>query len=159
MGDATLLGELVRNLVDNAFKYTPRGGSVVLAVCGEPSRIMVDDSGRASRRPIANAFLRHSPACATRHHYPVRRSRVPVSDSPLFARVAQAHGATVGIETSPMNGARFVVVSESVRASERRKPCSLTFCPLSPRQVGACGIHRRGFYGNCNCGRNASDDR
>ena len=62
MGDATLLGELARNLVDNAFKYTPRGGSVVLAVLGEPSRIVVDDSGpgvaEADRERVFAPFSR-----------------------------------------------------------------------------------------------------
>ena len=122
MGDATLLGELVRNLVDNAFKYTPRGGSVVLAVCSEPSRIMVDDSGpgvaEADRERVFAPFSRVAQLDTT--------SGAPIPGTGLglaiVREVAQAHGATVNIVTSPMEGARFVVSFESAARQSTVSP-------------------------------------
>jgi len=40
LGESVLLGELVRNLIDNALQYTPRGGSVT-------ARLRADSDGRA----------------------------------------------------------------------------------------------------------------
>jgi two-component system sensor histidine kinase QseC len=46
-GEATLLAVLVRNLVDNAIRYSPPGASVNVAVCGDAAsvRLTVEDSG------------------------------------------------------------------------------------------------------------------
>lgn len=46
-GDSTLLSVMVRNLVDNAVRYSPCGASVKLAVSSAPGevRLSVDDSG------------------------------------------------------------------------------------------------------------------
>jgi two-component system sensor histidine kinase TctE len=46
-GQALLLRELVSNLVDNALRYTPRGGSVVLRVLPQATEVVleVEDSG------------------------------------------------------------------------------------------------------------------
>jgi two-component system, OmpR family, sensor histidine kinase QseC len=46
-GQSTLLAVLVRNLVDNAIRYSPRGASVHVAVAGggKAVRLTVDDSG------------------------------------------------------------------------------------------------------------------
>ena len=46
-GDATLLSVMVRNLVDNAIRYSPPGAIVKIAVSPEPGavRLTVEDSG------------------------------------------------------------------------------------------------------------------
>lgn len=46
-GDATLLAVMIRNLVDNAIRYSPSGASVKVAVCTEQGtvRLWVEDSG------------------------------------------------------------------------------------------------------------------
>ncbi|HEU4458869.1 MAG TPA: sensor histidine kinase N-terminal domain-containing protein [Methylibium sp.] len=48
-GHAVLLGELIRNLVDNALHYSPRGGTVTVRVRGDPFGqvvvLQVEDSG------------------------------------------------------------------------------------------------------------------
>lgn len=46
-GDETLLAVLVRNVLDNALRYSPRGARVVLSVAAEEGRIVlrVEDSG------------------------------------------------------------------------------------------------------------------
>ena len=46
-GDAVLLGELCANLLDNALKYTPPGGTVTVTLCRESGAVLlkVEDSG------------------------------------------------------------------------------------------------------------------
>jgi two-component system sensor histidine kinase QseC len=46
-GDATLLSVMIRNLVDNAIRYSPAGATVKLAVSHAPGvvRLSLDDSG------------------------------------------------------------------------------------------------------------------
>jgi two-component system sensor histidine kinase QseC len=52
-GDATLLAVLVRNIVDNAIRYSPPGASVRVAVTGKrgPVQFSVDDSGPGMSEP------------------------------------------------------------------------------------------------------------
>jgi two-component system, OmpR family, sensor histidine kinase TctE len=49
VGEPVLLGEVVRNLVDNALQYTPRGGTVTVRVLADPfgdtAVLQVEDTG------------------------------------------------------------------------------------------------------------------
>ncbi|MBL8311926.1 MAG: sensor histidine kinase N-terminal domain-containing protein [Burkholderiales bacterium] len=109
VGDATLLGEMVRNLVDNAFKYTPRHGSVVLTVSATPKRIVVDDSGpgiaEADRERVFAPFARVAQVDA--------ETGAAIAGTGLglaiVREVAQTHGARVHVATSRLGGASFVV--------------------------------------------------
>ncbi len=46
-GDATLLGVLVRNLVDNAIRYSPPGASIRVSIAADPAGVLlkIEDSG------------------------------------------------------------------------------------------------------------------
>jgi len=65
-GQPVLIGELVRNLVDNALQYTPRGGTVTARVTPDPFGqvlvLEVEDSGpgipEAERALVFQAFYR-----------------------------------------------------------------------------------------------------
>ena len=66
LGDPVLLGELVRNLVDNALQYTPTGGAVTARVVPDPFGqvllLQVEDSGpgipAAEREAVFRPFYR-----------------------------------------------------------------------------------------------------
>ena len=66
LGEPVLLGELVRNLVDNALQYTPAGGAVTARIAGEATgrgvMLQVEDTGPgiapAERELIFQAFYR-----------------------------------------------------------------------------------------------------
>jgi two-component system, OmpR family, sensor histidine kinase TctE len=119
-GDATLIGELVRNLLDNAFKYTPRRGTVVLTVLGggaEPASILIDDSGPgvpvSEQGRIFAPFARFAQVDADTGN-PIAGTGLGLA---IVREVADAHGAAVNVERSSLGGARFVVSF----ASERRQ--------------------------------------
>jgi len=63
-GDATLLGVLLRNLVDNAMRYSPEGARIEVALTGDASGwvLSVDDSGPgmddAQRARLGERFFR-----------------------------------------------------------------------------------------------------
>ena len=109
MGDATLIGEMIRNLVDNAFKYAPRRGSVLLAVKSAPTQIVVEDSGPGiapqDRERVFAPFARVAQLDTV--------SGAPIAGTGLglaiVSEVAQAHDGRVSIETSVLGGARMVV--------------------------------------------------
>ncbi len=115
LGEPVLLGELVRNLVDNALQYTPSGGTVTARVLPDPFGqvvvLQVEDTGPgiplAERELVFQAFYR---ALGTQ----VDGSGLGLA---IVHEVAQRHGAEVTVEdaqprsgpTAGSPGARFTL--------------------------------------------------
>ncbi len=107
--EPTLLGECVRNLLENAIKYAPTDGSVRLAVHADPPRIVVEDSGPgidpADRERIFAPFARTPRQDPSSGHW-VAGSGLGLA---IVREVAMLHRARLEIERSDLGGARFVL--------------------------------------------------
>jgi two-component system sensor histidine kinase TctE len=92
-GDPTLMRELVKNLVDNAIRYTPEGGRVTvrLSAPGEAPAIEVEDSGEgvaaADRERIFDPFHRLASS---------KQPGVGLGLS-IVRDIARAHGAVIDL--------------------------------------------------------------
>jgi signal transduction histidine kinase len=105
VGDRTALAVLVRNLADNAVRYSPPGSRVELRVANEAdaAALQVDDSGPGipaeERERVFDRFYR----------------RVPNDEAgtglglAIVRSVAAAHGAAVDLAQSPLGGLRVTV--------------------------------------------------
>lgn len=108
MGDRRRLGQLARNLLDNAVKFSPAGAPVVVRVWREKGRtgFSVEDLGpgipKAERDKIFQRF------------YQVDRSRSKIRPGSglglaIVKHIAQLHGATVDVEGEVGQGSTFRV--------------------------------------------------
>lgn len=113
LGDAPLLRRLLLNLLDNALKYTPRGGTVGIAV--EPSSdtvsIVVHDSGpgisEALRARVFDRFVRAGPDDRPpAHEQSARATSGAGLGLAIAAAIATAHHGTLLLEDNE-GGARF----------------------------------------------------
>jgi two-component system sensor histidine kinase TctE len=106
-GQPVLARELVRNLADNALKYTPAGGEVTLRVVPDPFGqvvvLQVDDSGPGipteERELVFQPFYR---SLGTN----VDGSGLGLA---IVREIALRHGATVTVDQSPAGGTRMTV--------------------------------------------------
>lgn len=102
-GQADALFHAVRNLVDNALRFTPVGTAVVLIVTAAPPMLAVRDHGPgipADRRPdIFKRFWRSD-----------RRTAGAGLGLAIVQRTMQAHGGAVLVEDAPGGGAQFRLV-------------------------------------------------
>ncbi|MBY0409159.1 MAG: sensor histidine kinase N-terminal domain-containing protein [Burkholderiaceae bacterium] len=113
-GNAEALRMLVRNLLDNAIKYTPVGGQVDVQLHGvsdQSVQFTIEDSGPgiepAYRARVMQRFVRETTDGA------------PGSGLGLaiVQAIAQAHGATVTLDSSPrLGGLRVTLVFASPAA-------------------------------------------
>ncbi len=93
-GDPTLVRELVKNLVDNAIRYTPEGGHVTVRLSrpGEAAAIEVEDSGEgvaaADRERVFEPF--HRLASASQPGVGLGLS--------IVRDIARAHGASIDLD-------------------------------------------------------------
>jgi two-component system, OmpR family, sensor histidine kinase TctE len=103
-GDAFLLRDLVDNLVDNALRYTPAGGTVTVRCAREQGQpvLVVEDSGPgiapAKRALVFNRFVRLDETSAG--------SGLGLA---IVRDIAHAHRATIELSDMPGGGARFTV--------------------------------------------------
>lgn len=93
-GDPSLLFEAIANLIDNAIKFTPRGGEATVRVegCGQVATVTVEDTGIGIRAEEADAVLRR--------FYRAERSRHAPGNGlglSLVAAIARLHGMRLEI--------------------------------------------------------------
>lgn len=118
-GNATLLREMVRNLIDNAIHYTPEDGQVTVRLTGQwpagPLTLLIEDTGpgiaAAERALVFQPFYR---ALGTN----VDGSGLGLA---IVAEIARQHGAQVTLDScdhpAPWPGTRV-----SVRFGQEREP-------------------------------------
>ena len=121
-GQPVLVRELIRNLVDNALQYTPRGGTVTVRLLADPfgqvAVLQVEDSGpgipEAERELVFQPFYR---ALGTE----VDGSGLGLA---IVREIAERHDASVSIESthprSPMPGTRVSVRFAVLPVAEKR---------------------------------------
>jgi heavy metal sensor kinase len=107
-GDREWLKRLVLNLLDNAIKFTPSGGRIVLRVDAEPTkvRITVRDTGIGMSTDVSahvfERFFRADPA------------RSPEADGAglglsLVKWIVDRHGGSIVVDSQPGHGSTFTV--------------------------------------------------
>ena len=107
-GDATRLGQVLTNLLNNAVKYSPEGGCVrvVLTQHGDEARIAVSDEGIGiDREQLARLFEPF-------HRLEDARNRdIPGVGLGLATSrwIVEAHGGHIEVESDPGHGATFTV--------------------------------------------------
>jgi len=112
-GQPGALRTLLRNLLDNAVKYTPEGGRVDVAIVASPGAVelSVDDSGPGipaeDRARVFDRFYRSG------------ASQAPGSGLGLsiVRSIAEQHGATVSLAQSPSLGGLRIVLRFAAAAA------------------------------------------
>ena len=108
LGDADRLRQLLLNLVDNAVKYTPAGGEIILMLYREPewTRVLVRDSGIGiPARDLPHVFDRFYRVEESRS-----RGKTGTGLGLSIARwVAEAHGGNLTVESQEGEGTTFTL--------------------------------------------------
>jgi len=110
-GDADKLGQVLTNLVDNAIKYSPRGGRVLVTGVIDPAdpgkvRISISDEG-------IGVSSEHLPRLFDRFYRVDNRDNREIGGTgiglALVKALVEAHHGTIEVESEPGQGSTFTV--------------------------------------------------
>jgi signal transduction histidine kinase len=105
-GDSTRLTQLLDNLLTNAIKFTPEGGSVTLTVSGADDRLIIAVSDTGVGIPadeLPRIFERFFRASTTGS---ISGTGLGL---PIVEAIAEAHGGSVSVESEVGRGTTFTV--------------------------------------------------
>jgi two-component system phosphate regulon sensor histidine kinase PhoR len=107
LGDAGRLDQVLMNLLGNALKFTPEGGTVRVAIRTVQSEVEVSVTDSGSGIPAAEVRLLFERFGQAEQG---RRSRVAGTGLGLLIcrRIIEAHSGRIWVESEPGRGARFV---------------------------------------------------
>jgi signal transduction histidine kinase len=106
-GDRERLRQVITNLIDNAVKYSPAGGEVVVDAFAENGRISVEvrDRGPGVAREHHSLIFEKFGRVSGEHTQPGTGLGLFIARS-----IAEAHGGTVEVHSAPSEGAMFALV-------------------------------------------------
>jgi signal transduction histidine kinase len=108
-GDAGRLGQMIDNLMSNALKFTPPGGTVSLRLAqrGDAAQIQIADTGMGisddDQARLFERFFRTSAATEEA----IQGTGLGLS---IAAAIAEGHGGTIEVESEVGRGTTFTVV-------------------------------------------------
>ena len=139
--DARRLEQILNNLLSNALKYTPAGGSITLSVEEQPG----DRSGwRIYRYTVTDTGIGMSPEFLNKLFLPFEREDTSMTNQvsgvalgmAITKNLVQLMGGQIDVESVQGQGSRFTVVL----------PCQLTEDREStPTATASCDLHGRHF--------------
>ncbi|MDQ6672008.1 MAG: HAMP domain-containing histidine kinase [Chloroflexota bacterium] len=145
LGDPHRIGQVLDNLVENAFKYTPPTGSVVVTAALQGVSTATNRPLRATRMAVLSVHNTGSyipPQEAGRifeRFYQVDKARATSRGSGLGLAIAreiiQAHGGKIDLESTPQTGTRFTVSIPALETSPESPLISAE--PGRPAEVAA----------------------
>jgi len=114
-GDMQTISQLVDNLIDNAIKYTPRGGKIKVSLIrhGEDTRLVVSDTG------IGIDPKYHDRVFERFYRVDKARSRELGGTGlglSIVKNIAEQHGCTVSLDSEPGSGSTFTVLFPNAKA-------------------------------------------
>ncbi len=102
LGDPRRLGQVLSNLIGNAIKFTPPGGSIAARVEVKPRcvEVSLEDTGRGVAPEVAaTLFQRYQ-----RAEHSVGGTGLGLM---IVREIVEAHGGVAGVESCPGRGSRF----------------------------------------------------
>jgi signal transduction histidine kinase len=108
-GDAVALEQAFRNLIDNALKFTPRGGTIRVTLADDPTRMIlrVEDSGigipTEAQEKIFVPFYQVDSSLAR----PFPGAGLGLA---IVRHVVESHGGQVTVRSAPGSGSTFTIV-------------------------------------------------
>jgi len=99
-GDPRLVRLVVENLIENAFKFSPDGGTVEVGANGET--YFVSDQGVGFEMEFAEKIFRPFERLVTEKEFP--GTGIGLANA---SRIIKRHGGTLAVDASPGKGAKF----------------------------------------------------
>jgi signal transduction histidine kinase len=106
-GDRRKLQRVIANLIDNALKYTPRGGHVRVGLRNEPGRVRIEvsDTGIGIEpRDLPRIFERFY-RCDQSRHQPGNGLGLSLAQA-----IARSHGGGLSVDSRPGKGSVFSLI-------------------------------------------------
>ena len=130
LGDADALRQLLLLLVDNAIKYTPAGGSITLGLNAEDDRAPGPTARISVSTPASASRAADLPHIFERFYRADRARQAGGTGLGLAIGkwIAEAHGGTITVESSPGNGSIFTVTLPALSVT----PLRPEFAPPPP---------------------------
>jgi signal transduction histidine kinase len=124
LGDALRLAQVVDNLVSNAVKFTPRGGSITVSLerIGEAAQLVVTDTGIGipadEHNQVFSRFFRSR--TATRGAIPGTGLGLAISRA-----LVEQHGGTIDLQSEEARGTRVTVTLPAETNEPLAEPSTL----------------------------------
>jgi two-component system sensor histidine kinase BaeS len=115
--DADRLSQVLNNLVGNAVRYTPPGGTITLGAESTPGgvRMVVEDTGQGiAAEDLPYVFDRFWKAEQSRSRHEGTGSGLGLA---IARQLVQAHGGTISVDSQPGQGTKFVIDLPSVEGA------------------------------------------
>jgi two-component system, OmpR family, sensor histidine kinase MtrB len=133
--DAGRISQVMNNLISNALKYSPSGGTVRIQACAEDEQIqiaVVDHGIGIAEEDLGNIFKPF-------HRTPETRNTIPGIGLGLSAsrRIIEAHGGVLKVQSERGSGSTFSILIPS------RLDCqqAITHCELLRVRLPANAVH------------------